>query len=74
MDIKEELYLAIKNYTKSEIDDNKLLKEDLGIDSIKGFKLLMELEKKNITLKDGYLKQILTVNDLISCLEEKWKI
>jgi acyl carrier protein len=71
MDIKEELYLAIKNYTKSEIDDNKLLKEDLGIDSIKGFKLLMELEKKNITLKDGYLKQILTVNDLISCLEEK---
>ena len=71
MDIKEELYLAIKNYTKGEIDDNKLLKEDLGIDSIKGFKLLMELEKKNITLKDGYLKQILTVNDLISCLEEK---
>lgn len=71
MDIKEELYLVIKNYTKNEIDDNKLLKEDLGIDSIKGFKLLMELEKKNITLKDGYLKQILTVNDLISCLEEK---
>ena len=71
MDIKEELYLTLKNYTKSEIDDNKLLKEDLGIDSIKGFKLLMELEKKNITLKDGYLKQILTVNDLISCLEEK---
>ena len=71
MNIKEELYLVIKNYTKNEIDDNKLLKEDLGIDSIKGFKLLMELEKKNITLKDGYLKQISTVNDLLSCLEEK---
>ena len=71
MNIKEELYLVLKNYPKNEIDDNKLLKEDLGIDSIKGFRLLMELEKKNITLKDGYIKQILTVNDLLSSLEEK---
>ena len=71
MDIKEELYLLLKNYTNKEIDDNKLLKEDLGIDSIKGFKLLMELEKKNIGLKEGYIKQILTINDLLSCLEEK---
>ena len=71
MNVKEELYLLLENYTNKEIDDNKLLKGDLGIDSIKGFKLLMELEKKNIALKDGALKQILTVNDLLSCLEEK---
>ncbi len=71
MNVKEERYLLIKKYTNEEIDDNKMLKEDLGIDSIKGFKLLMELEKKKIGLKDGALKQILTVNDLLSCLEEK---
>lgn len=73
MNIKEEVYKAIIEIKTNDIEikDDSLFKEDLGIDSIKGFKLLMLLDKKNIVFKKELPNEIKTVNDLIMALEEK---
>ena len=73
MDIREEIFEAIKEIKPEivELNVESLFKEDLGIDSVKGFRLLMTLEKKNIAFKEETNKSIVKVIDLIESMEIK---
>ena len=73
MNIRDEIYQAIRDIKPeiNELNDESLFKEDLGIDSVKGFRLLMALEKKNIVFKEETNKSIVKVIDLIESMEIK---
>ena len=73
LDLKETVYQTIEEIktNNNPVTLNSLFKEDLGIDSIKGFKLMMSLEKKNIVFKNVQITSLNTVKELIDVLEFK---
>ena len=72
MNKKEILYELINKYKNNDIEenDNLKLKEDLGINSIEGLKIMMELENKGLSFIDGKIGFINTVSDFINVLKD----
>ena len=70
VNVKEELYKEIRNVIGEdiEINEDSLVKEDLGIDSYKAVSILLNLDKKQISFKSDNLPNIKTIKDLLNVL------
>jgi acyl carrier protein len=73
MDKKEIIYEVVNKYknTDIEINDDLKLKEDLGINSIEGLKIMLDLEEKGLSFVGGNIGSINTISDLINVLKVK---
>lgn len=73
MEIEKIVFEALRELIgdDKEIKMDSFFNKDLGIDSIKGFRLMLYLEKKGLVFKNGPIANINQVKDLVSSLEFK---
>ena len=71
MEIRDIVYEEIKKIVDVDFNDNTLFKEDLGLDSFKALKLLINLDNRGISFKTEKISSVKTVGELISSLEIK---
>ena len=73
MEIREIVYKLIKEEVVNDVNvnDEALLKEELGIDSFKAVNLLYRLQENGLTLKSYNIEVIITVKDLIKALKHE---
>jgi len=70
----DEIIELVLDVDKNEIKDDSDLYDDLGSDSLDAVELVMKCEESfDISIVDGMVEKVRTVNELIDTIEEELK-
>lgn len=74
---RSEILKTLSSVTRidlSQITDEVLIRDELGIDSLMGIEIIAKIEKEfNIEIEESFLMDIETVGEFIRIIEQKLK-